>query len=531
MRKKRTDGRTGFGKRILAGGLSLAAALCLASCGAENGAESTGAVGVQEKQQVRPGEEAARQEETQPAIVDGVQLAAGYGIFSAGQPQVYVMKKEPEPIETDGAKAWLLSSIYQDGLFRLLVMVEDRSVTEISREEAEKLEVKDEDQEMQIKRMGENWGPDYFPIDKEQGIYGRSSFEVKAGYRSGSEDSEGNALYTITGAGIPGGSFSGKEIWSSRNYKSYLTYGSVTHNFAFYTEDMKLETDGPEGSYQIDIPGFEESFSIEFEQAPSYPDAEHIPGMVIKDGIGLMAMGEWTEDGLAVTTYTWSDGTAGVTPEVSGLKCETDGRTGKGKQLRFQANRSGYGSPREFLSRMEGRARTTFYYEIPEQFQAGEFYLESSGGSFLRRAELEQSEWLTVPIPETWTELDLTAELEDCAITIISAEKEEEPMSFGNGGEDGKEEFRPCVSLGIMVTRKEGTDKVLRYVRIVQEEEHPDNPNYNRWAKGSYRSGRLAEIYAYYKEGDQELKLRFESPEYAWYEVFRLPVQMKAAGK
>jgi hypothetical protein len=156
MRKKRTDGRTGFRKRILAGGLSLAAALCLASCGAENGAESTGAVGVQEKQQVRPGEEAARQEETQPAIVDGVQLAAGYGIFSAGQPQVYVMKKEPEPIETDGAKAWLLSSIYQDGLFRLLVMVEDRSVTEISREEAEKLEVKDEDQEMQIKRMGEN---------------------------------------------------------------------------------------------------------------------------------------------------------------------------------------------------------------------------------------------------------------------------------------------------------------------------------------------------------------------------------------
>lgn len=93
MRKKRTDGRTGIGKRILAGGLSLAAALCLASCGAENGAETTGAEGVQEKQQVRPGGEAARQEETQPAIVDGVQLAAGYGIFSAGQPQVYVMKK------------------------------------------------------------------------------------------------------------------------------------------------------------------------------------------------------------------------------------------------------------------------------------------------------------------------------------------------------------------------------------------------------------------------------------------------------
>ena len=545
MRTRKNDGSPDLGKKIVAGSLGVAVALCLAACGTENRAEATGAVSAPETQQEEssPRGEAAWQEErpsgekAQSEIVDGVQLAAGYGIFSAGQPQVYVMKKEPEPIETEGAKAWLLSSIYQDGLFRFLVMVEDSSITEIPQQEAEKLELGEEVREMQIMRNGEAWYPDYFPIDKEQGIYGRSSFEEKAGYRGGNETENGDensdawekAVYTITGAGVPGGTFSGREIWSARDYKSYLTYGSVTHNFAFYTEDMKLETAGPEGSYQITIPGFEDSFSIEFEKAPYYPDVEHIPGMVIKDGIGLMADGEWTKEGLAVTVYTWSEGTAGVTPEFSRLKCEADGRTGKGKQLRFQANRSGYGSPQEFLSRMEGRARTTYYYEIPEQFQAGDFFLESSGEISKRRGEVEQSEWLTVPIPEKGAELNLTAELEHCTITLISVEKEE-PSMFVISGEDGQEEVRPCVSLGVMVKQKDGTKKVLQHIRIVQEEENPEDPYYDRWARGSYQNGRLTGILAYYKEGDQELKLRFENPEYAWYEAFRLPVQMQDAG-
>ncbi len=516
MRKAKSDNRTGFCKKIVAGSLGVAAVLSLASCGAEH----------------KPGEtmDLAGEAAPQTEIVEGVQLAAGYGIFSAGQPQVYVMKKEPEPIETEGARAQLLSCVYQDGLFRFLVMVEDSSITEIPREEAEKLEVGEDVREMQIMRNGEAWYPDYFPIDKEQGIYGRSSFEEKAGYRGGNKDEKGDAretaVYTITGAGIPGGSFSGREIWSARNYESYLTYGSVTHNFTFYTENMKLKTAGPEGSYQITIPGFEDGFTIEFEKALSYQDAEHIPGMVVKDGVGLMAMGEWTEEGLAVTAYTWSDGTVVVTPKFSGLKCEEGGGTGEGRQIRFQANQSGYGTSKEFLSRMEGRAGTTYYYEIPEQFRTGDFFLESSGEIAQIRTEREQSEWLTIPVPEKWTELDLSAELEHCTITIISAVKEE-PGTFRAGTEYGQKELRPCVKLGVMVTWKDGTDKVLQSVRVVQEEENPEDPYYDRWARGSYQGGRLTGIRAYYKEGDQEFKLRFENPDYAWYEAFRLPVQMR----
>lgn len=56
--------------------------------------------------------------------------------------------------------------------------------------------------------------------------------------------------------------------------------------------------------------------------------------MVIKEGVGIMATGEKTDNGLSVTAYIWTDGTYGATPEVYGLVCETAAeKEGEGKPV------------------------------------------------------------------------------------------------------------------------------------------------------------------------------------------------------
>lgn len=161
---------------------------------------------------------------------------------------------------------------------------------------------------------------------------------------------------------------------------------------------------------------------------------------------------------------------------------------------------------------------------IPEQFKQGEIFLECSKISL---ATSEQSGWLHIPIVQEQTKLDLEAELEDCIIRITSVEKEEEPWPAGILGENEAEDRRPTVWLKTDVALKGNRFLRLRYIRAAQEEEDPLNPYRDRWGKCSYVTGRLAGIHAFYEEGEEEIRLRFEKPVYDWYEKFRLPVQVK----
>ena len=501
MREKLST--NGLKRKVLAGILLVVLAFSVVSCAKESGEISDA-----------------------DQIVNGIQLAEGYGIFSAGQLPVYIMKEEPAAIETEGAKAWLVSSVYHDGIFGYLVRLEDYSITEIPQEEAKQL----------LKQQEENTGAlekedrelrhlDFFPIDSEKGIYGRSSFEIRAGYRSSAEGAAGeyqkdHFTNTITGAGIPQGSFRANQTMCKRQYGEYLDNGFVTTLFGYYSNQVKFDTSGPRGSYQIKIPGFTDGFTVEYIKADVYPCVEDIPGRVIKEGAGLMAVGEWTEEGLKVTPYT----TRGVSPEISGLSCEADGKTGYGIRTYTQDNMNLYMASPEFNSRMELWAGTPYCFEIPEQFKQGEIFLECSKISL---ATSEQSGWLHIPIVQEQTKLDLEAELEDCIIRITSVEKEEEPWPAGILGENEAEDRRPTVWLKTDVALKGNRFLRLRYIRAAQEEEDPLNPYRDRWGKCSYVTSRLAGIHAFYEEGEEEIRLRFEKPVYDWYEKFRLPVQVK----
>lgn len=532
MRREWRSEICGLKKKLLAGFLGLAVCFSLGACAKGDKIESTEIARTDEiadTVETPKAEEISGTVAVQDQIVEGVQLADGYGIFKAGQAPVYILKEEPKVIETEGAKAWLLSSVYQDGLFRFLVKVEDHSITLIPQKEVEELlKQQEDDPVLQEKTDRQLLHLDYFPIDPDNKVYGRSEFEIKAGYRTSEEGvlnefQKDHFTNTITGAGIPGGSFSAERTGCIRQYQEYLSRGYVTSYFWYYTDQMKLDIPGPEGSYRIDIPGFTDGFTAEFKKARQYPSVKDIPGMIFKDGVGMLAEGELTGNNLTVNTFVWSDGTYGLTPEVSGLACELEGNTEHAVRTRFQSNQNNYGSTREFYSLMEGTAWKSFSYEIPEGFEKGEFFLECSKVNL--SATKDQSQWLQIPIPDEKTELDLSAELSDCTIHILSAEIRDEP--WGGTAESGSDDDRrPYVYLETKVDLK--GDKFLRMESVLanQVEDDPQDLTPRRWF-GSYMSNGLTGLRAYYEDGDEELPLRFEKPYYSWYEKFRLPVQIK----
>ena len=182
------------------------------------------------------------------------------------------------------------------------------------------------------------------------------------------------------------------------------------------------------------------------------------------------------------------------------------------------------------MKRIEGREWTTFFYEIPERFDEGSFFLECGSVSLVRQ---EKSGWMSIPVPEGKEELNQSVELSDCTIQIVSAEKIDRQawlQEYGTNMEDAEEQYRPCVYLGTKVTMDGQKDMHLKHVMAVQEEEDSQDPTRDRWGRCVYQNGELVGIYAFYEEGDKDLDLRFEGPGYVWHEAFRVPVQLENQG-
>ena len=120
--------------------------------------------------------------------------------------------------------------------------LKDYSVTEIPKQEAEALLEQQEENPGLVEEGDQLYkNLDYFPIDREQGIYGRSSFEARAGYRSAEKGVQGeyqkeHFTNSISGAGIPGGSFSADRTARIGNYQGFLRNGYVTAYLTYYSD-------------------------------------------------------------------------------------------------------------------------------------------------------------------------------------------------------------------------------------------------------------------------------------------------------
>ena len=68
----------------------------------------------------------------------------------------------------------------------------------------------------------------------------------------------------------------------------------------------RFTLDEPEGVYELWLDGFKDPIKIVFKKAPAYDSLEDIKGMVNHEGFYGMAEGRAEEDGLRLTTYTYS---------------------------------------------------------------------------------------------------------------------------------------------------------------------------------------------------------------------------------
>lgn len=505
-------------------GLCTSVAFCLVSCGIGTQTEQT-PVAATEDARIQTSaaleESADRQtesvstanQEPLPQVIPGVQMADPYGIFMKGQAPVYLLKERPPAIETEGAKAWLESAIYFGGNLHFVVKIEDYSITVIQEDEVAEL-------------LERDWS--CFPIDEEQGIYGHSAIEDKWGFPKTEEKKPGvRFINSIKGAGISGGSFNVDHFGSgARYYKEYLDKGYVTSYHWYYTDKQKMELFEPTGEYRIYIPGFADGFAMEFIKASAYEGVEDIPGMSLVNGLGIMATGEMTEEGIKVTYHTWTEGRYTMQLAIPGpsepsLICRTAEGEEKGTYLKSVLRNSHNGVGGEILKVLGGRTQNALLYRLPEGFEQGEFNLEFHR---LQLNSREITEWIKIPIPEEKISVDKTLEFKDCIIRVISAEKLKEPRVYSRN-EQGEDILRPAIYLEVEVIMKDDS-LLLREVIAAQEEQDPRNPQMQPFAYPTYSNGHLKGIYAFYEEGEDEIQLRFESPSYRWLETLIVPVQM-----
>ena len=513
-------------------GLCMSVAFCLVSCGNGTQTEQTTAAVtedtriqttavLEESTDGQTESVSAANQEPHPQAVPGVQLADPYGIFIKGQAPVYLLKDKPPAIETEGAKAWLESAIYFGGNLHFVVKIEDYSITVIPEDEvAELLEKQKENENLQ------DWS--YFPIDAEQGIYGRSAFEDRWGFPKTEERKPGvRFINSIEGAGISGGSFNVDHFGSgARYYKEYLDKGYVTSYHWYRTDKQKMELFEPTGEYRIYIPGFADGFTMEFVKASAYEGVEDIPGMSLVNGLGIMATGEKTEEGLKVTYHTWTEGRytmqLGIPgPSEPSLICRTAEGEEKGTYLKSVLRNSQIGVGGEILKVLGGLTQNALLYKLPDGFEQGEFDLKFHR---LQLNSREITEWIKIPVPEEKISVDKTLEFKDCIIRVISAEKLKEPRVYSQN-EQGEDILRPAIYLEVEVIMKDDS-LLLREVIAAQEEQDPRNPQMQPFAYATYTNGHLKGVYAFYEEGEDEIQLRFESPSYKWLETLIVPVQM-----
>lgn len=469
-----------------------------------------------------------REEGSSSGPVQGVQFAEGFGICASGQPPVYTMESPPPPIETEGAKAWLQSVAYQNGIWIYRVKVEDHSITVIPEDEVEEL-LKKEEENMKLQEEGKypQWDNSYFELDHEKGIYGRSSFEERTGFRKTKNGLPGeHFIDSIQGPGVPGGSISARRHQRNSRYEEYLTKGYAATYWDYYVDQMELTIPEPDGIYELHIPGFSEGFLFSFVKAHEYPSAEEIPGMVFHQGMGIYATGKWTEDGFQAAYYTYPKEGYVMQPVIAELSfCKGDQKgTGHLRETEFDHSLNAQMGLQGIPDGKQGQIIT---YELDPEAGGGEIWLKFDRVNMAYQKEIQ---WLTIPIPEEKTEVDQTFSLDECTVKVVSARRTDSPVYYGNI--NGVDETRPAVYVETEIEMNDDGKEFSGLYALMEEEIRAPYPVL---AKPVYKDEERIENHEKplgynlcYSKGDTQVQLGLKGVYYNWHQEFMVPVQVAA---
>ena len=463
----------------------------------------------------------------------GYQFVSGYGICEPNQDVIWQLAPGEKPVvENELGKAELLQAVYQNQVLTVTVRLTDRSVTKVSDSDKNAfLEKERQNQLLQERGEPAEELPDYICIDSEQELYVNSPLMTQI---NGKKTGGGDRLY---GAGISERGFTFNSSGSYTDYDSFLNEGYLTFVSEKRITAVHFDMKEPEGVYQLQLEGFDEPLSFSFAKAPEYQSLDEIEGIAaVEDGSYMLALGTKKEKGISVLCYVWP-GEGYDRMRLTGVQLAVDTADGMQQTIKpgqiFQPESFPDSRGNELFRGFVNGNLEEYWFELPEN-------AEVSSAKMIAEAAILRSDAVsdevTIPVPQGELALDETVEIGGARLYLTNVRKLD--GLFDVGTVDDEPIRKPAVYVAARFEPGD-PDKSLealygidsRYKIGSPELQYTDSfsNDYTRIEAdmGEDKDGaELKGLHLYYKEGEQELELRFLNPFYRLNRSFEVPIRL-----
>ncbi len=460
------------------------------------------------------------------ALVGGYQLIADYGLCAPGDYQAYQMPRSIRPvIEENQVRAELLTAVHINGEFRFRLKIEDSTVTFLTPEEVKAVREREEKNKELAGQDGELLPDgDYVEIDRDKGLYGRSAYEERLRAEDGSGG--GTLSVRLTGTGVAEGGCAPTRSSATRQYvaSDESESGCLLTVGEYAMQGKPLQAERPEGTYKLQVPGFEQELEFTLEPVQEYGSPLEVPGMQERGNYLIWTSGRQYGDQVDVQ-YFVIPGEDEADYRCSFLECKLDYTVDGKTESCGHAVQSGGGGLNEPLSSIPAyRMSVKRTYARPNTEEGGNYTLSLGN---LMISTPETSEEIVLPIPDDAETLDRELAFEDCTVRLLKIERREEPELYTISDEG--DVLRPVVYIEVQVTDR-SPDRHLVSIMGTKEGSDPYasevRPNIERVEK-SYQSAQVKGLTIFYDEGDTEVRFRLERLQYVEDLAVELPVVME----
>lgn len=337
----------------------------------------------------------------------------------------------------------------------------------------------------------------------------------------------GEGLF-LTGPGIPEGGIKPVESVYADDSAYFESYGNRRYiiEAKFELPSAPVGEDGLSG-YGLRLFDFENPVEFAMKRVPEYGTLEELAqkehgSMDTHDGISIISMGEKVKEGILISWYVYSEGGEGpisiaYNPPPLDMELPTISANGKQYVIRKQtANPYWDNMGHCGLSDIKqyGR-RFRCLFDVPREEQDGLFQMHIPGITFLNR---EESQPVTLPVPEDYKELKETIPWRDGSVRILGITRMKEPQTIES--EDGqgnvKVTERPAVYIDVAAVHE---DKELALKSLLCQRKL----RWGKWEPERYEfdeKGNLSGFRIFYEEGDTEVTLKFHGAAFYWDQPF-----------
>lgn len=346
----------------------------------------------------------------------------------------------------------------------------------------------------------------------------------------------GEGLF-LTGPGIPKEGLKPVEsLYLSFDMAYFEEYGEKR-----YVIEARFDLpSAPEGGagerlsgYGLSLLDFEKPVEFALKKVPEYGSLEDLAkkeqgGIDTHEDISIITMGEKVEEGILVSWYLYSgEGEKAIVigyqppPQENALPTISDGEQ-EYPILKTTANPywDNLGHYRLSDMRAFGR-RTRCMFAVPEEAKDNALQMNIPGVTFLNS---EESEPVTVTVPEDQEELNLDIPWEDGSVRILKATRMKEPQRVGTengqGGASAVElpvmhidveavhEHRDLALKGLLCER---TSRMYGWQRVPYEFDE-------KWNLSGFK--------VFFVEGDEEITLKFFRPAFFWNQPYVMDLKL-----